>query len=258
MARMTENDEYDVTVKQVATRPESSAMRLDRPTEDRLYKLYRDYFTDAERNRNWNPWTAIPWDEVKTEPSPELVSAVIEAYREDLFLPDYSARALHAMRASRGRAWFITRWSYEEGKHLLALHEWLVRSGATTDAERKERDEQLKGFSDGLLNAFRWEPPFTDAPAVFVDSLLWELREIERTAGLKGLATVAEDTALIAVLDLIQADEHAQKDFFIAALGIIAETYPDMVRDAIHRVSVALEDPGGATTILRLLDMSEA
>jgi acyl-[acyl-carrier-protein] desaturase len=250
MARMIENDEYDITVKQVATRPESSAMRLDRPTEDRLYKLYRNYFTDAERNRNWNPWTAIPWDEVKSGPSPELVAAALEAYREDLFMPDYSARALHLMRASRGRAWFITRWSYEEGKHLLALHEWLLRSGAFTD-------EQLKELAERLLTAYRWEPPFTDAPAVFVDSLLWELREIERAAALKRLAGAAGDTALVRTLELIQIDEAAQKDFFVAALGIIAETYPDVVRDAIRRVTDALEVPNGATTVFRLLDLAE-
>jgi acyl-[acyl-carrier-protein] desaturase len=247
MARMTEND-YDTTEKQIATRPESSAMRLDRATEDRLYRLYREYFQDGERNRNWNPWTAVPWEEVKSEPSAELVEAAIAAYREDLFLPDYSSRALAALRASRGRAWFLTRWSYEEGKHLLALHEWLIRSGAFDD-------EQLKEMSDSLLNSYRWEPPATDAPAIFVDALLWERREIERATDLRRRAEIAGDLAFVAALDLILADETAQRDFFVGTLRIIAEKYPDMVRDAVRRVTEALEDPTGATAVLHLLDL---
>jgi acyl-[acyl-carrier-protein] desaturase len=227
---MTTENDYDITEKQVATRPESSAMRLDRPTEDALYKLYRNYFREAEDNRNWSPWTAIPWEETKPEPSPNLIEAVLDLYRDALFLPDYSARALELLRASRGRAWFITRWSYEEGKHLLILHEWLIRSGAYTD-------DQLKAMSDELLTAYRWEPPFPDAPAIFVDALLWEQREIEQINAIKAQAENTGDTALLTVLNLMLADENAHHEFFAAALRTIEENHAPLVEDARRRIT---------------------
>jgi acyl-[acyl-carrier-protein] desaturase len=232
MAANDNYDTYDTTAKQNATNEKSAAARMDRPTEDRLYKLFRDFFQQAELERRWNLWNDFAWDTVPTNPSPALVQAVTRAYHDELFLPDYSARALYHLRSSRGRAWFVTRWTYEEGKHLLVLAEWLMRCGAYTN-------DELRAQSDDLLLRFTWEPPYDDAPAVLADFLLWELKERERYRALRTLALAEGDAVLAAVLVEILKDEDAHRDFLHQSLAIIAETYPEQVADAARRIAAS-------------------
>jgi acyl-[acyl-carrier-protein] desaturase len=221
---------FDFHQRQVGTSEKSTVARRDRATEDALYRLYRGYFETAENTRNWNPWVAIPWDEVKTTPSAQLAGGVLATYKELLFLPDYSAHALSTLRASRGRAWFLTRWSYEEGKHLLALGEWLVRSGVCTD-------EQLKTLGDEILLQYRWESPTEEPTALFVDALLWEVREIALVTGLQELAQTEGDTALIQLLERLHKDNTAHQGFFRETLRIISQTYPEEVTTAITQIA---------------------
>ena len=241
MAANENYDNHDTTAKQNATDEKSAAARMDRPTEDQLYKLFRDFFQQAEIERRWNLWSDFAWDTVPTNPSAALVAAVTRAYHDELFLPDYSARALYHLRSSRGRAWFLTRWTYEEGKHLLVLAEWLMRSGSYTN-------DELRAQSDDLLLRYTWEPPFEDAPAVLADFLLWELKEQNRYRALQKLAEVEGDEVLATVLLHILKDEDAHRDFLQKSLAIIAETYPDQVADAARRIAAndATGDDGPA------------
>ena len=225
----------------------SSAARMDRATEYKLYRLFRTFFEQAEDNRNWNLWKDIPWHDAKRSPAPELVSAVMTAYREALFLPDYSSYTLKALRSSRGRAWFLTRWSYEEGKHLLALGEWFVKTHTVTDND-------LKALSNELLAHYKWEPPFHDAPALFVDALLYENQEIEQMTAIHRLAEASGDTALTLLMEKILADEAAHQAFFREALACIGETYPERVRDAIARITEG--DTNAQEELLRLVNLS--
>ncbi|MES2464105.1 MAG: acyl-ACP desaturase [Armatimonadota bacterium] len=230
MAAQENYETYDTTAKQNATNEKSAAARMDRATEDRLYKLFRDFFQEAEQNRRWNLWNDFAWDTVPTSPSPALLAAVTRAYHDELFLPDYSARALYHLRSSRGRAWFVTRWTYEEGKHLLVLAEWLMRCGAYTN-------DQLRAQSDDLLLRYTWEPPYEDAPAVLADFLLWELKEQDRYESLRKLAQAEGDDVLASVLVEILKDEEAHRSFLHQSLRIIADTYPEQVADAARRIA---------------------
>jgi acyl-[acyl-carrier-protein] desaturase len=233
--------------RQVGTTERSSAARMDRTTEDKLYRLYRTFFEEAEDNRNWNLWKDIPWNDVKRSPAPELVSALMTAYKEALFLPDYSSYTLKALRASRGRAWFLTRWSYEEGKHLLAMGDWFVKTHTLADKD-------LKALSNELLAHYHWEPPFDDAPGLFLDALLYERREIEQMTAIQRLAASSGDTALTLLMDKILEDEAAHQAFFRQALTIIGETYPELVRDAIARITEG--DRNAQEELLRLVNIS--
>lgn len=233
--------------RQVGTTERSTAARMDRATEDRLYRLFRTFFEQAEDNRNWNLWKDIPWQEARRNPSSELVSAMMTAYREALFLPDYSSYTLKALRASRGRAWFLTRWSYEEGKHLLALGEWFVKSHTVADND-------LKNLSNELLAHYKWEPPFFDAPALFADALLYENKEIEQMTAIKRLAEASGDTALTLLMEKILEDEAAHQAFFRDALICIGDTYPERVRDAVARVAEG--EPHTQEELLRLVNLS--
>lgn len=244
---MSLHEKPELNAKQNATNPMSAAARLDRLTEEALYTLYRAYFKTAEDERRWNVWEDIPWDAVKVSPSPELIAAVMAIYREDLFLPDFSAKSLHILRSSRGRAWFITRWSYEESKHLIALTDWLVRAGVFTD-------DELKQYADDLLTRHQWEPPFNDGTAVLWDALLWETREIERYRHLMAQAKDADDAALVSVIEHLLADEQAHRGFFRDSIRIIAERHRENVAEAAQRVAGAQEFEGGAAGLLALLD----
>jgi acyl-[acyl-carrier-protein] desaturase len=231
--------DYDIESKQVATDEKSAAARLDRATEERMYALFKTFFRIAEEERRWTVWSDVPWELSPANPSPDLVETVLKSYREDLFLPDYSARALHLLRASRGRAWFITRWSYEEGKHMLGLNEWLMRTGAFTDVAIRE-------LTEAHLQSYRWEPVHEDGIAVMADMLLWELGEIARYTELGERATAAGDQGLAVLTERIVSDETAHREFLRSALAISVSAYPEAVADAIARVAVTQEYPGGA------------
>ena len=243
-------ENVDITRRHAATSERSAIARLDTATENRLYALYRDYFHKAEETRNWNLWDIIPWDSVLTEPPTSLTDAVLTVYRDGVLLPDFSARALHILRSSRGRAWFLTRWSYEEVKCHLALREWLIRAGVD--------DNDLKTLSDEIMTAFRWQPPQDKPLTVMADALLWELRQIEQTRSLFQEAKAAGDGALTDVATRILTDHEMHRDFFRAALVIIAESYASDVQEAIRQVSADQEDENAGRTLLALLDMTAA
>lgn len=205
---------------------------LDRATEDALYEKFAAFFRVAEEERAWNLWTEVPWEQTANPPSAALTEAVEAAYADELFLPDYAEQMLSLVRSSRGRAWFMTRWTYEEGKHILALGEWLMRSGQRSDAA-------LKAFSDDLLAGGRWTLPFTDPSAAMVYALVREQEEIERYRALRSAAEAENDGALGILLRHILSDEQAHRDFLRDALRTIQGSQPALIEEAARRVAAS-------------------
>jgi len=243
---VSKHENETLNQRQNATSERSAAMRLDPDTERELYQLYRSYFREAEseggRDRFWNdmdPTVEGP------KPSADLAAAVLAAYRQDLYLPDYNTAALVRLRGSRGRAWFWTRWSYEESRHLLGMHEWIVARGVATQ-------EELDQINDDLLAAGRWLPASDDAIYLFIDALLWELSEIERGEAI--LAQANGDNALVLLLDATLADERAQRDYFANALRLIQRSYPERVEAAIALAVTEYETPALAEQLRVYLD----
>jgi len=216
---------------------------LDRATEDALYDLFREFFRRAERERRWNLWEDVPWDQAQTGTTEALAEAVFAAYTEELFLPDYSEQTLHLLRSSRGRAWFVTRWSYEEGKHVLVLNEWLVRSGSYTD-------DQLKTYADELLGREKRTLAVSEPVAAMVEALVREQDELERYQSLRALAADAQNGALIAVCDQLIGDEQAHRAFFRDALLVIQKREPGLVAGAV-RTLIALPEMEHHASLLR-------
>lgn len=198
---------------------------LDRATEDALYAHFGAYFRRAEEERRWNLWGDVPWDQAKPAPGDDLVQAVEAAYAQELFLPDYSAKLIHLLRSSRGRAWFLTRWTYEEGKHLLALGEWLMRSGARTN-------DELESFSDRVLAQDEWQLASPDPTTALAQVLAREHEEVARYQKLLVRAETAGDGALVAVITKLLGDEQAHRHFFRDALRLIEERHPILVQTA--------------------------
>lgn len=202
---------------------------LDWETERKLYGAYRNFFTHAERERRWDLWNDVAWDQVRSPASDALVPAVMAAYVEEVFLPDYSQRLLHLLRSSRGRAWFVTRWSYEEAKHSLALNEWLLRTGRYTD-------EQLTTLIDGVLAETTRDLAIPEPVPALVLALAREHDEIARYRTLGALARSENDMILAAVCDQIVGDEQAHAGFFQNSLRLIQEREPALVAASVRRV----------------------
>lgn len=202
---------------------------LDRATEDTLYARFRDFFLTAEEGRRWNLWQDVPWEAVNPAVSADLIEAALAAYGAEAFLPDQCGKTLHMLRSSRGRAWFVTRWSYEEGKHLIALGEWLVRSGQRTD-------EQVKEYADALLGETEWQPAIPEPVPLMVETLLREYDEAERYHELRAHAEREKDGALVTICGQLLSDEGNHAAFFRDALLIIAERSPALVADGARRI----------------------
>ncbi len=245
---MSKHENEFMNAKQVATNEKSAAARMARTIEDQIYARFRAYFQTAERTRQWNVWTTVDWEQAAPSASPELRDKVLESYREALFLPDYSAHALQILRASRGRAWFLTRWSYEEGKHVLALHEWLLRTGGLPD-------DTLRAYADDLLRTYAWTPPFDSPVAVLSEMYLWEKREASRTALLLSFAEDANDQCLTQILGYVLADDEAHSAFLFDILRLITQTHSSEVAETLHQVGLASEDEAGAQTALKALGL---
>ncbi|MGC4044948.1 MAG: hypothetical protein QM758_14245 [Armatimonas sp.] len=243
---MSKHENETLNQRQNATSERSAAMRLDPATERELYQLYRTYFRVAESEHGRDSlWRTLDSTLPGPKPSEELAAAALAGYRQDLYLPDYNTAALIRLRGSRGRAWFWTRWSYEESRHLLGMHEWLIAREVATQ-------EELDQLNDDLLATERWTPASDDAIYLFIDALLWELSEIERANAL--LAQAHEDEALILLLEGILADERAQRDYLTDALRIIQRNYPDRVAAAISLAATEYETPAMAEQLSAYLD----
>jgi acyl-[acyl-carrier-protein] desaturase len=246
---MSKHENVAMNLKQVATSERSAAARVDPDTERALYRHYRAYFEDAESHRTWNLWNVLDASVSPAEPPARaLVEAVFAAYRHELFLPDYAARTLSILRSSRGRAWFWTRWSYEEGKHLLALSEWLLRREVTTDSA-------LRALSDELLETETWLPPDGDGSVVLADALLYEFAEIERAQAILSLAEATGENALVAVMRRIVADETAHRDFLAEALRILSRGNPEPTARALQTLAASHERPQLADALSEYLEL---
>ncbi len=208
---------------------QSARAMLDPATEDALYQLFRQFFETAERERRWNLWTDVPWNQVNREASDDLTQMVRAAYAEELFLPDYGGKTLHLLRASRGRAWFVTRWMYEEGKHSLALGEWLIRSG-------KQDENTVRDEADRLLARETRDLVVPEPVPAMIENLTREQDEVDRYDALVALAQAENDGALAALCAKIVSDERSHATFFRNALHLIGEREPSRVAHAVQQI----------------------
>jgi hypothetical protein len=205
---------------------------LDAATERELYALYRNYFRDGEQNRTWNLWNDIAWD--APTPTGDLIAQVWAAYAEAAFLPDYAANALRILRGSRGRAWFVTRWSYEEGKRLLGLSEWLQKAGEIPDAD-------LRDATDTLLDGQRFLPYYEEPLYVMLDMMLWEQRHRTQRLSLMEQARAEKQAPLLQLLDFLERDDAAQQEFLKSSLRIIAKNYRADMENALAQIAESHE-----------------
>jgi acyl-[acyl-carrier-protein] desaturase len=189
---------------------------IDNPaTRKKIYTLYRDYFDMAEKKRRWNLRNDIPWDRVAVGCVPPAVADVVETFcTTELYLPDYLAKQLPQVRQSRGRAWMLASWGYEESKHSLALGDWLLKSGHRSE-------EQMQDLEDHVADN-EWFLRYEGSRASIVYVMIQELATQLNYANLRKVAS-GRCPALDKVLELVSIDEAAHAQFFRSLVSIYLE-----------------------------------
>ena len=104
-----------------------------------VYREYMTFFERAEKNRRWNLFTDVPWDEIdRSKLCPRAAMNAETFVGVESYLPDYVSQGINCVRSMFGQAWFSANWGYEESKHALSLREYLVRSGQRTETQMLE------------------------------------------------------------------------------------------------------------------------
>lgn len=196
--------------------------------ENRFYDLYLEYFHKAEAHRRWNLQKDIPWEQITHRADPAVVQVVQAFMGVELYLPDYTSKILHLIRASRGRAWFQANWGYEESKHSLALEMWLTKSGSKSD-------EQMRNFEEEILGR-EWGLPYDTPLEMILYTVLQEFATSLNYRGLRRIAQDSKDAALDKVLVLLARDEMGHFEFFKNGVLIFMEQDRDRVLEGLNRV----------------------
>ncbi len=214
----------------------SSALQPDNPAlRAGMYRLYREFFDQAERKRRWSVADDIPWDQVNRSVGPAVADVVESFCAVELYLPDYVAKALPLVRTNRGWSWFHVNWGYEESKHSLALGDWLLRSGARTES-------QMADLEDHTFK-HEWELPIDSPHGMLVYAMTQELatwihyRNLRRHVGEHG------DPALSRLLALISADERSHHVFYRTAVQLFMEIDRRETLEQLRRVLLTFAMP---------------
>jgi len=203
--------------------------------EIRFNNLYLEYFHKAEQHRRWNLLNDIPWEQVKTQPDQNIATVVQAYFAVEMYLPDYTSKILHLIRASRGRGWFQANWGYEESKHSLALEMWLTKSGAMTQ-------EQVFEYTEQLL-AGEWRLPYDTPLEMMLYTTLQEFATSLNYRGLRKYAQEKGDGALDKVLHLLSRDETAHFEFFKNGSLLFMEHNRDRALESLNHVIRTFQMP---------------
>jgi acyl-[acyl-carrier-protein] desaturase len=194
----------------------------------RTYRLYRDFFDQAERKRRWSLRDDIPWDQCNRSLDPAIAEVVQTFCCVELFLPDYVSKLLPQVRANRGRAWFLCNWGYEESKHSLALGDWLLHSGMRTDEEMADMEREVFKHE--------WQLPYDNGVGMLCYTLVQELATAVHYQNLRDIVGPTGDPALYRLLQLISTDERAHHDFFRRLIALYLEEDRPNTLEQLRRV----------------------
>jgi acyl-[acyl-carrier-protein] desaturase len=196
--------------------------------EEAYFRLYRDFFDQAEKRRRWNIREDIPWEQVNRAMDPAIADVVETFCAVELYLPDYMAKNLPRMRDKRGRAWFYANWGYEESKHSLALGDWLLHSGSRTEEQMADLEREV--FSH------EWHLPSDNPLAMVMYGMVQELATWLNYRNLRQRVEDRGDPALSKLLGFITVDERAHHDFYRRITLMYLERDRDETIEQLRRV----------------------
>jgi len=196
--------------------------------EAALYRHYRDYFDKAEKKRRWSLQKDIPWDQCNPSLPPAIADVVDSFCAVELYLPDYVARAMRLLRASRASTWFYANWGYEESKHSLALGDWLLRSGMRSE-------EQMADLEDQVFRQ-EWQLPLDNPVGMMIYAMVQELATGVNYRNLRRRVDERGDPALSRLLGFLSVDEQAHHRFFLQAVRLFLQHDRPGVLKQLRRV----------------------
>ena len=185
--------------------------------EKAYYRMYREFFDQAEKRRRWNLREDIPWHQANKNMDP-AVAAVVESFcAVEMFLPDYMGKVLPVYRFSRGRTWFHINWGYEEAKHSLAMGDWLVASGLRTEEQMDDLEK--------TTTALEYHPTYANPLGTVVYVMV---QELATWLNYRNLRQVVDDTgdgdpALSTLLRFVMIDERCHHDFYLRVTKLYLE-----------------------------------
>jgi acyl-[acyl-carrier-protein] desaturase len=180
--------------------------------KEAIGRMYRKFFSKAERKRRWSLECDVPWDQVNRSMNPAIADVVESFCAVELFLPDYIAKAIPLIRSNRGWAWFHANWGYEESKHSLALGDWLLRSGMRTEEQMCDLEDQVA--------LHEWDLPHDSAQGMLAYAMVQELATWLHYRNLLEQVAFYGDPALSRILQLIAVDERAHHSFYRQVIGL--------------------------------------
>jgi acyl-[acyl-carrier-protein] desaturase len=194
-----------------------------------FWALYRDFFDKAEKKRRWSIRDDIPWQQCNPNLDPAIAHVVESFCAVELYLPDYTSKILPVVRPSRGRVWFYANWGYEESKHSLVLHDWLLRS-------RQRSDEQMADMEREVFQR-EWNLPHDSHLGMLVYAMTQELATWLNYRNLRNqVQQQGGDPALERLLLLLAVDEKAHYDFFFRCVKIYLEQDRSTTLEQLRRV----------------------
>ena len=197
--------------------------------EGALWALYRDFFDKAERKRRWRIRDDIPWNECNRNLDPAIADVVESFCAIELYLPDYTSKILPLVRQSKGRAWFYANWGYEESKHSLALHDWLLKSGHRSD-------EQMADVEKMVFN-HEWNLPQDSQLGMMAYAMVQEQATFLNYRNLRDRCKErGGDPALEQLLLFVSVDEKAHYGFFFECFELFLKHDRDTALAALRRV----------------------
>jgi acyl-[acyl-carrier-protein] desaturase len=192
-------------------------------------RLFRDYFDLAERRRRWNINDDVPWNQCNRSLNPAVADVVQTFCAVELYLPDYLSKLIPQVRATRGRAWMLANWGYEECKHSMVLEDWLLKAGMRSEEQIADMHQEV--FSH------EWNLPYDNGRGMLVYTVFQEvatrihylrLNQIVRREG--------GCPALEKALHLVATDEAAHGDFFRRLVSIYLDYDRPGTLEQIRRV----------------------
>ena len=204
--------------------------------EEELYRIYMEFFEKAERERRWNVFDDIPWDQINPDASDNLALCAETFASVELYLPDYVAGGINIVRPWFGRAWWQANWGYEESKHSLALGEWLMRSGKRTKQQWFALHDQI--------NEREWKLPFTTARQMTCYGVVQEMATFVIYCKHREFAKREGDEALRTIYDYVARDEIAHARFYQKVVTALIEEDREGTLDDLATVFANFEMPG--------------
>ncbi len=205
--------------------------------EDRLYRLYMEFFERAERERRWSVFDDIPWDQVNPEASEHLALCAETFASVEMYLPDYVAGGINSVRDYFGRAWWQANWGYEESKHSLALGEYLLRSG-------KRTREQWLLHQRKLFEGPQWKVPFDTARQMTAYGMIQEQATFLIYCKHREMAKAEGDECLRTIYDYVARDEVAHARFYLEVMKVLMEEDREGTLSDIAHVFANFKMPG--------------